>query len=80
MNSQYMCVPVPQGVRVTDRADLSVCSTAFQNLLNHYAGQGWKFENVTQFAIAVRPGCLGVLLGAKSSSVAHYVVTFSKAF
>lgn len=53
-------------------------SLQLQNLINHYASQGWEFCELGSVSIAVSPGCLASLMGNSTTYVRHDQVIFRK--
>lgn len=51
-------------------------STQLNNLLAHYAQQGWEFHSVAKVDIQVTPGCIGQLLGQSASYIRFDQVIF----
>lgn len=48
-------------------------SNQLQAVINQQASHGWQFHSLQKVDIEVSPGCIGSLLGAKSS-----VITFDQ--
>jgi len=53
-------------------------SNQLEALINEGAKEGWKFEQVNNVNIEVKPGCLAGLFGAKEEYVRFDMVIFKK--
>ena len=73
----YFMVQVPPNIRVV-KSSGNDAAAYLQGIANQYAAQGWEFYRVDTVGVVVAPGCLASLLGAKSSDLTYYVVTFRK--
>lgn len=73
---QYKVVPfigkLDQRGRAEDVAD------QLQGLINNYTERGWIFHQLADVNIEIKPGCLGVLFGAKAGYVRYDQLIFRR--
>ena len=79
MNYEYMMIQMPPTISVPAK-EWRGHEAAFylQSIANEQAAQGWEFYRVDTVGVVVKPGCLGMLFGARQSLVEYFVVTFRK--
>jgi len=49
-----------------------------EQIINRWARRGWEFYRMDTMQIAVLPGCLGRLLGARNEYFPEYVITLRR--
>jgi hypothetical protein len=73
---QYQVVPFIGKIRGTQTA--AEVATQLQATISQHASQGWEFWQLSDVNIEVQPGCLGGLLGQKTSYVRFDQLIFRK--
>lgn len=74
----YKMVQVPPNVEVTSKQRGNEAAAYLEGLVNQQAREGWEFYRVDSIGVQTNPGCLGGLLGQKTTLVEYYVVTFRR--
>ena len=74
--AKYKYSVVPFIGRIKDSQSAGEVSKQLQALIDQYASQGWELHEVSNVNIEVKPGCLAMLLGAKSSYIRFDQVIF----
>ncbi|WP_250625923.1 hypothetical protein [Pinirhizobacter soli] len=67
---EYHMVQVPPNISVSNKQQGNEAATYLQNVVNHYAQNGWEFFRIDQIGVQVRPGCLAALSGTKTENLA----------
>jgi hypothetical protein len=75
---EYKVVPFIGQAKEGDKAGAQKVAEQLQRLINEVVGLGWEYVAVEQVQIAVKPGCLGALLGVKTAVVNFDQVVFRK--
>ena len=78
---KYKCVPVPT-VLDTGKAGKDphgAAVTAYEQIINQGAADGWELVQVDSISSVQNPGCLPGLLGKKSEAVTFKMLIFKKA-
>jgi len=75
MRYQYHVVPFMGQIKAGKEGAQNVAQQ-LQELINHYAEQGWEFHRIDRVQIAVQPGCLASLFGAQTSYIGFDQVIF----
>lgn len=78
MSYIYKMVQIPPTIRVKNAQSGTEAAAYLESVVNDMARQGWEFYRVDEVGVREEPGCLAMLLGAKSSYTVYYVVTFRK--
>ena len=76
--AKYQYVVVPFIGQIKSRQSAAEVSVQLQNLINHYAAQGWEFYQLNDVNIEVRPGCLASLFGARAAYIQFDQVIFRR--
>lgn len=73
---QYKVVPFLGQMRAG--GDVGQVSAQLEGLINQHATSGWEFVNLDNVDIEVKPGCIAMLLGSKSSYMTFNQVIFRR--
>jgi hypothetical protein len=77
---QYLVVPFQgQAKGSLDGKAIAGVAHQLQDVINTTVAAGWEFVEVASVTIAVAPGCLGGLFGARSAFTTFEQVIFRKA-
>lgn len=55
---EYKCVAGPTIIEVKNPADRAEAVTAFQNIINEQAAEGWEYVGIDEFQTSEPAGCL----------------------
>lgn len=73
---KYQYTVVPFIGQIKGRQTASSVSGQLQDLIEHYAAQGWEMHQVTNVNIEIKPGCLAGFFGARASYIRFDQVVF----
>lgn len=71
------CLPPTVLVANNDKEKADVVRL-FGDLINRECNDGWEYYSLETIAVAVKPGCLGVLTGAKQTETLFNMLVFRK--
>ena len=74
----YHVVQIPQVLQVSAKEQDTALAALMQRLIEQNAAQGWEFYRVDTLSVAVAPGCLAALFGARQTFTPYSVVTFRR--
>ncbi|HIP95960.1 MAG TPA: DUF4177 domain-containing protein [Anaerolineae bacterium] len=66
---EYKVIPFIGQVKAGDKDGAAKVSVQLEKLINSMAADGWEFYRIDQVQIAVRPGCLAAIFGARESYI-----------
>ena len=79
MPQQYLTVPF-QGSIKAGKHDPTHVADQLQDLLNHYAPDGWELDQVSSITVEIKSGCLPLLFGHKLEYTRHDIVIFRREY
>ena len=56
---EYRCVAGPTSITVLKTEDHPKAASAFEDIMNREAADGWEYVGMDQFQTTQPPGCLG---------------------
>jgi hypothetical protein len=74
---EYKMIQLPQTFVLKQDTGKEI-ATYLETMAHKLGEQGWEFYRIDQVGVAVAPGCLGLLTGAKTSMTYYNVVTFKR--
>ena len=73
-------VQIPSNITVQMKAHKGNEAAAYmEQVVNHWAADGWEFYRVDAVGVTLQPGCGGAFSGKQSESSVYHVITFRKA-
>ena len=75
---EYNMVQLPQTFVLKQDTGKEIASY-LERLIQDRAAQGWEFYRIDSVGVAVSPGCIAALMGAKQTMTYYNVVCFRKA-
>jgi hypothetical protein len=63
MSYRYRVVPFVGRVRADRSETAQTVSMQLQQVIDHYAEEGWELYSIEKVGIEVHPGCLGAFFG-----------------
>lgn len=79
MDYEHRVVPFLGDVRSRDKDSADKVAKQLQAVIDSNAVGGWEFYRIDQVQIAVQPGCLAGILGAKVTMIGLDQITFRRA-
>lgn len=77
-NYEFKMVQLPQTFVLKQDTGKEIAAY-LEKLAQEHSAQGWEFFRIDQVGVAVSPGCMGALTGAKQTMTYYNVVSFRKA-
>jgi hypothetical protein len=79
MTYTYKMIQIPPEIRIQAKnVKGQEAAIYLETIVAEQAKQGWEFYRVDAIGVEESPGCIGGLLGQKTSYYTYYVVSFRR--